>query len=87
MNRLCPYPASALLLSALLLALPACQNESGSAERAGKKIDSALAEAGKKTDEALTLAGRKVDDAVDKAGQQIEKAGASLQETTQSDKK
>lgn len=87
MKRFHRYPAAVLLLSALLLVLPACQKETGSAERAGKKIDSAVAEAGKQADEALTQAGKKVDEAVDKAGQQIEKAGASLHNATKGDQK
>ena len=74
--------SAALLISVLLIALPGCQKQEGSAEKAGP-----AEQAGKKIDKAVEKAGQQVDKAVEKAGQQIEKAGEAIQDAAKDDKK
>lgn len=48
-----------LIMSALLVALPACQKQEGPAERAGKEIDKATEKAGQQ----IEKAGQSIQDA------------------------
>ena len=50
---------AALVMSALLMALPGCQKQEGPAERAGKEIDKAVDKAGQQ----IERAGEKIQDA------------------------
>jgi hypothetical protein len=43
---------AALVMSALLVALPGCQKQEGPAERAGKSLDNAAAKAGQQVEKA-----------------------------------
>ena len=43
---------TALLMSALLIALPGCQKQEGPAEQAGKEMDKAVAKAGQQIEKA-----------------------------------
>lgn len=49
----------ALMMAALLLALPACQKKEGPVEQAGKKVDQAV----EKTGQEIEKAGNKIQDA------------------------
>ena len=62
---------TAVVMSALVLTLAACQKQEGPAEKAGKEID----QAGERAAEQLK-------DATDKLGQQLEKAGEKIQDAT-----
>ena len=44
--------SAALLMSALLIALPGCQKQEGPAEKAGKEIDKTLEKAGQQVEKA-----------------------------------
>ena len=44
--------SAALLMSALLIALPGCQKQEGPAEQAGKKVDKAVEKAGQQVEKA-----------------------------------
>ncbi|WP_291986068.1 hypothetical protein [Candidatus Accumulibacter sp. ACC007] len=73
-----------LLVSALLLALSACQKHEseGPAEHAGKEIDKVVAKAGQQVEKA----GEEINKVVEKAGQQVEKAGEAIQDAAKGDK-
>lgn len=68
MNRLM---GSAVAMSALVLALSACQKQEGPAEKAGKEID-----------QASEKAAEQLKEAADKLGQQLEKAGEKMQDAS-----
>jgi hypothetical protein len=44
--------SAALVMSALLVALPGCQKQEGPAERAGKNLDNAMEKAGQQVEKA-----------------------------------
>lgn len=69
--RLKQFMGSAMAISALMLALAACQKQEGPAEKAGKEID-----------QASEKAAEKLNEATDKLGQQLEKAGQKIQDAT-----
>ncbi len=69
--KLNQFMGSAMVMSARVLALSACQKQEGPAEKAGKEID----QASEKAAEALK-------DATDKLGQELEKAGEKMQDAT-----
>ena len=62
---------SAMAMSALVLALSACQKQEGPAEKAGKEID-----------QASEKAAEQLNRATDKLGQELEKAGEKIQDAT-----
>ncbi|WP_237491078.1 hypothetical protein [Malikia spinosa] len=68
MNRLM---GSAVVMSALVLTLSACQKQEGPAEKAGKEID-----------QASEKAAEQLKEAADKLGQQLEKAGEKMQDAS-----
>jgi hypothetical protein len=68
--------SAAVVMTALLLALPGCQREEGPAEKAGKEIDKAAEQAG----ETIDKAGAKI-------GEEVEKAGEKMQDAAKRDKK
>jgi outer membrane murein-binding lipoprotein Lpp len=70
------FALSAVVMTALLLALTGCQKQEGPAETAGKKIDKAAEQAVEKVDEA----GKKL-------GEEVEKAGKKMQDAAAPDKK
>ena len=74
--KLNPFMGSAVVMSALVLVLSACQKQEGPAEKAGKEID-----------QASEKAAEKLDDATDKLGQQLEKAGEKMQDATRDNDK
>jgi hypothetical protein len=51
--------SAALVMSALLVALPGCQKQEGPAERAGKEVDKAV----EKTGQQIEKAGDRIQDA------------------------
>ena len=69
--KLNPFMGSAVAMSALVLALSACQKQEGPAEKAGKEID-----------QASEKAAEKLNEATDKLGQELEKAGKKMQDAT-----
>ena len=73
MNRLM---GSAVAMSALVLALSACQKQEGPAEKAGKEID-----------QASEKAAEQLKEATDKLGQELEKAGEKMQDATRDNDK
>jgi hypothetical protein len=79
--------SAALVMSALLFALPGCQKQEGPLEKAGKEIDQAVENMGQQKAGPVEQAGQAVDNAVEKTGEQIEKAGDKIQDAAQSDKK
>lgn len=69
--KLNQFMGSAIVMSALVLALSACQKQEGPAEKAGKEID-----------QASEKAAEQLKEATDKLGQQLEKAGEKMQDAT-----
>lgn len=57
--KLANFASAALIVGAMLVALPACQKQEGPAENAGKEIDKAADRAGQQ----IEKAGQKVQDA------------------------
>jgi vacuolar-type H+-ATPase subunit H len=76
MRKLSASANTAVVMMALLMALPGCQKQEGPAEKAGKEIDKATEQAGQKVDQA----GQKV-------GEEVEKIGEKIQDAAKRDKK
>lgn len=90
--------SSLLAVSALFFILSGCEKQ-GSAEKAGKKIDSVVKEAGEKIKEAgekldntveessekVEQAGEKLDNAMEEAGEKIKNAGKSIGDAVSGD--
>jgi hypothetical protein len=76
MRKLSGIASTAVVMTALLMALSGCQKQEGPAEKAGKEID-----------KSVEKAGEKVDKAGQKLGEEVEKAGEKIQDATKRDKK
>jgi hypothetical protein len=85
MTKLGKPLSAALVMSALLFALPGCQKEEGPLEKAGKEVDQAVENFGQPKAGPVEQAGQAVDNAVEKTGEQIEKTGDSIQDTAKGD--
>jgi hypothetical protein len=78
--------STALLISALLFALPGCQKPEGPLEKAGKEVDQAVENFGQPKAGPAEKAGQAVDDAAEKTGQKIEQAGEHVQDAAKGEK-
>jgi hypothetical protein len=82
-GKLC---SSALIMVALLFALPGCQKKEGPLEKAGREIDQTVENFGQPKAGPAEKAGQAIDNAMGKTGQQVEKAGDHIQDAAKGDK-
>lgn len=71
--------SAALVMSALLVALPGCERE-GPLEKAGRDVDQAVEDMGQPREGPMEQAGEAVDNTTERLGEQVEKAGDNIQD-------